>query len=130
MQSVPATALSGATGKSAGETKFTLRLTGCAKPDANEQFTTLFQATNPTSLGNLTNTAANGATGVALQLLDAPGGSPVNLAGGAAVSAGQITLSSGQDSTSYDYAVRYVSEADAVIAGPVLGAVTYTLRYE
>ncbi|MBF8676516.1 type 1 fimbrial protein [Pseudomonas fulva] len=131
MQSAPASALSGGTGKNTGETKFTLRLTGCAAPtDANEQFTTLFQATNPTSLGNLTNTATNGATGVALQLLDAPGGSPVNLAGGAAVSAGQIILSSGQTSTSHDYAVRYVSEAATVTAGPVLGTVTYTLRYE
>ncbi|MBA6061152.1 fimbrial protein [Pseudomonas juntendi] len=131
MQSVPASALSGGSGKSAGETKFTLRLTGCAAPNgANEQFTTLFQAINPTSLGNLTNTAVNGATGVALQLLDGPGGNPVVLAGGEAVEAGKIVLSSGQTSTSYDYAVRYVSEKDTVTAGPVLSAVTYTLRYE
>lgn len=131
LQSVPASALSGSAGKNAGETKFTLRLSGCAAPaDASEQFTTLFQATNPTTLGNLTNTASDGATGVALQLLDAPGGTPVNLAGSAAVSAGNIVLSSGQTSASYDYAVRYVSEATTVTAGPVLGAVTYTLRYE
>ncbi|MCO3652294.1 type 1 fimbrial protein, partial [Pseudomonas aeruginosa] len=31
---------------------------------------------------------------------------------------------------SYDYAVQYVSEAATVTPGPVLGAVTYTLRYE
>lgn len=122
--------MTGGAGKTTGETRFTLRLTGCAPSDTDEQFTTLFQATNPTSLGNLTNTATSGATGVALQLLDATGGSPVNLAGGAAVSAGKIVLTSGQSSTSHDYAVRYVSEAATVTAGPVLGAVTYTLRYE
>ncbi|MDF5883177.1 hypothetical protein P4133_13795 [Pseudomonas aeruginosa] len=90
----------------------------------------MFQAVNPTSAGNLTNTASAGATGVALQLLTAPGGSEVNLAGGSAVAAGDIVLAGGETSTSYDYAVRYISEATTVTPGPVLGSVTYTLRYE
>ncbi len=55
---------------------------------------------------------------------------PVDLAGGAAVPAGDIVLANGATSTSYDYAVQYVSEAATVTPGPVLGAVTYTLRYE
>ncbi len=96
----------------------------------DEHFTTLFQATNPSAAGNLVNTAASGATGVALQLLDSVGGNPVDLAGGAAVPAGDIVLANGATSTSYDYAVQYVSEAATVTPGPVLGAVTYTLRYE
>ncbi len=90
----------------------------------------MFQATNPSAAGNLVNTAASGATGVALQLLDSVGGNPVDLAGGAAVPAGDIVLANGATSTSYDYAVQYVSEAATVTPGPVLGAVTYTLRYE
>lgn len=131
LESVPASALNGAIGKTTGETTFTLRLTGCAAPvEADEHFTALFQATNPTSAGNLTNTASGGATGVALQLLKAPGGTAVNLAGSAAVAAGDIVLKSGQNSASYDYAVQYVSEAASVTPGPVLGSVTYTLRYE
>lgn len=123
-------ALDGAVGRSAGETAFTLQLTDCVAPTADEHFTTLFQATNPSAAGNLVNTAASGATGVALQLLDSVGGNPVDLAGGAAVPAGDIVLANGATSTSYDYAVQYVSEAATVTPGPVLGAVTYTLRYE
>ncbi|MBB4862538.1 major type 1 subunit fimbrin (pilin) [Pseudomonas nitritireducens] len=130
LDSVPVSALNGTVGQTAGETSFTLHLTGCAAPSGDEHFTTLFQATNATSAGNLTNTAASGATGVALQLLDAPAGTPVNLAGGAAVEAGDIVLADGQTSTSYDYAVQYVSEDATVPPGPVLGSVTYTLRYE
>ncbi|EJB8385485.1 type 1 fimbrial protein [Pseudomonas aeruginosa] len=124
LDSVPVSALDGAVGRSAGETAFTLQLTDCVAPTADEHFTTLFQATNPSAAGNLVNTAASGATGVALQLLDSVGGNPVDLA------AGDIVLANGATSTSYDYAVQYVSEAATVTPGPVLGAVTYTLRYE
>lgn len=131
LDSVPVSALNGTVGQTAGETSFTLQLTGCAAPSgAAEHFTTLFQATNATTSGNLTNTAASGATGVALQLLDGPAGAPVNLAGGAAVAAGDIVLADGETSASYDYAVQYISEATTVTPGPVLGSVTYTLRYE
>jgi len=131
LDSVPVSALNGSVGQTTGETSFTLQLTGCAAPSgADEHFTTLFQATNATASGNLTNTATSGATGVALQLLDGPAGNPVNLAGGAAVAAGDIVLADGETSASYDYAVQYISEATTVTPGPVLGSVTYTLRYE
>ncbi len=132
LDSVPASELTGAVGKTAGETTFTLQLTGCAAPGTGttENFKTLFQATNPTSSGNLANTAAQGATGVALQLLSAPGGSPVKLLGGTAVAAGNIVLASGQTSASHDYAVQYIAESASVTTGPVLGSVIYTLRYE
>ncbi|MBF2963405.1 type 1 fimbrial protein, partial [Pseudomonas aeruginosa] len=79
LDSVPVSALDGAVGRSAGETAFTLQLTDCVAPTADEHFTTLFQATNPSAAGNLVNTAASGATGVALQLLDSVGGNPVDL---------------------------------------------------
>ncbi len=49
-------------------------------------------------------------------------------ASGTAMAANTITFSG--EVTSYDYAVQYVSEAATVTPGPVLGAVTYTLRYE
>lgn len=65
LDSVPVSALDGAVGRSAGETAFTLQLTDCVAPTADEHFTTLFQATNPSAAGNLVNTAASGATGVA-----------------------------------------------------------------
>lgn len=130
LDSVPVSALNGTVGMTTGETSFTLQLTGCAAASSDEHFTTLFQATNATTSGNLTNTAVSGATGVALQLLDGPAGTPVNLAGGAAVEVGDIVLTSGQTSASYDYAVQYISEDTTVTPGPVLGSATYTLRYE
>jgi major type 1 subunit fimbrin (pilin) len=132
LNSVPVSALTGAVGGVAGETSFTVQLSGCVAPAAasQEHFTALFQAVNPTENGNLANTASGGATGVALQLLTAPGGTPVNLAGGSAVAAGDIVLDEGQTSTSYDYAIQYVSEAVSVTPGPVLASLNYTLRYE
>jgi major type 1 subunit fimbrin (pilin) len=130
LDSVPVGTLNGSVGKKAGETSFTLQLTGCTTSGADEHFTTLFQATNATASGNLTNTAVDGAEGVALQLLDGPTGAPVNLAGGAAVAAGDIVLTDGDTSASYEYAVQYISEDASVTPGPVLGSVTYTLRYE
>ncbi|KSK18490.1 fimbrial protein [Pseudomonas aeruginosa] len=84
LDSVPVSALDGAVGRSAGETAFTLQLTDCVAPTADEHL----------------------------------------------VPAGDIVLANGATSTSYDYAVQYVSEAATVTPGPVLGAVTYTLRYE
>lgn len=131
LKSVPASELNGAVGKSTGETSFTLRLTGCAAPSTGQdKFSAEFQAANATAAGNLTNTASSGAGGVALQLLDAPGGTPVKFNGNATVKAGNIILAAGQTSASYDYAVRYVSEAASVTPGPVLSSVMYTVRYE
>lgn len=130
LDSVPVGDLTGQVGKVAGETPFTLRLTGCVAPVADETFSVLFQSTNATAAGNLVNTAANGAQGVALQLLDAPAGNVISLAGGTASPAGNIVLLAGETATSYDYAVQYVSEDAVVTTGPVVGTVTYTLRYE
>ncbi|SDV00947.1 fimbrial protein [Pseudomonas mucidolens] len=131
LKSVPVSELNGGVGKATGETSFTLRLTGCAAPSTGQdKFTAEFQATNPTAAGNLTNTASGGAGGVALQLLDAPGGTPVQLTGNSTVKAGDIVLASGQTSATYDYAVQYVSEAASVTPGPVLGSLMYTVRYE
>ncbi|MBO3277024.1 fimbrial protein [Pseudomonas schmalbachii] len=111
-------------------TPFTVSLTGCTVDAANPQnFTTEFLANNATASGNMLNTAAGGATGVALQLLDAVGGAQVDLSAGA-VEAGTIVLPAGDTSTSYRYEVQYVSEAAAVTPGAVESAVTYAVRYE
>lgn len=57
------------------------------------------------------NTAASGATGVALQLLDSVGGNLVDLAGGGKF-AGDIVLANGATSTSYDYAAVRLRSGD------------------
>ncbi|AIR91673.1 fimbrial protein [Pseudomonas cremoricolorata] len=132
LNSVPVGALNGNAGSVAGETTFSLRLTGCVAPAQNDQtFEVIFQAINPTTAaGNLANAATGGATGVALQILDRPGGTRLNLAGNAVVTAGTISLPAGQTAASADYAVRYVAEESTVTVGPVLSSVTYTVRYE
>ena len=131
LDSVPTSKLTGGAGKFTGETPFTIQLSGCTAPTGSSQtFTTLFQATNPTASGNLTNTAKPGATGVSLQVLTAPGGTAINLSGGKAVAAGNIVLAVGQTSATYQYAVQYFAERATVAPGPVLGALTYTVRYE
>ncbi|VTM12057.1 fimbrial subunit CupA1 [Pseudomonas aeruginosa] len=132
LNSVPVSALNGTVGKTAGETSFTLQLTGCAAPGTGEEehFSALFQATNrdhrrqPDQYRQRRRHRRGPATA------HGAGGTAVNLAGGAAVAAGDIVLAEGQTSTSYDYAVQYVSEAATVTPGPVLGSLTYTLRYE
>lgn len=129
LDSVPVSGLA-SVGAVAGETPFTVSLSGCSEGVTEQHYTTVFQAVTPTADGNLANAASAGATGVAIQLLDGEGGMPVNLAGGAAVEAGDIVLPAGETEASYNYAVQYVSESAEVTPGPVLASVIYSLRYE
>ncbi|WP_172119077.1 fimbrial protein [Halomonas hibernica] len=129
LSSIPQADLDGAVGTPGGETSFNINLVDCAAGAADETYTTRFAAVNPTSTGNLSNTAASRATGVALQLLNAPGGTPVDFSNGP-VDAGTIELAAGDTTASGTYAVQYISEDASVGVGPVTGAVMYTVRYE
>ncbi|WP_194756367.1 fimbrial protein [Aliidiomarina indica] len=65
-------------GSTAGETTFTLALSGCSGTATTTQ--TNFVGNNVDANGNLANIVADGyATNVALQLLDAPGGAAIDL---------------------------------------------------
>lgn len=129
LASIPQNDLNGAVGTVGGETSFNISLTGCAPETSAKTYTTRFVAVNPTTLGNLSNTAASGAADVALQLLDGPDGTAVNFSNGTA-NAGTIELAADDTAASATYAVQYVAEADTVGVGPVTGAVMYTVRYE
>lgn len=124
MPTVSATALS-AVGSTAGETSFTVSVTGCTAPSSSLAIKTAFLGNNVTSAGNLAN--AGTATNVQVQLLDAAGGSAVVLNGITSVSG--LTLASGATSASHDFAVRYISEAGSAAAGTVSTTAQYALDY-
>jgi len=124
MPTVSATALS-AVGSTAGETPFTISVSGCTAPSSSLAIKTAFQGGNVTSAGNLAN--AGTATNVQVQLLKGAGGSAVVLNGITSVPG--LTLASGATSASHDFAVRYISEAGAATAGTVSATAQYALDY-
>ena len=124
MPTVSAAALT-AVGSTAGETPFTISVSGCTAPTSNLAIKTAFLGNNVTSAGNLAN--AGTASNVQVQLLNAAGGSAVVLNGITSVSG--LTLNSGATSASHDFAVRYISEAGAATAGTVSATAQYALDY-
>ena len=130
LPSVAQSDLAGGVGNTAGETKFTIEVTGCTPSQTAESFKTVFLAVGPvTTNGNLDNTSANGATGVSLQLFDDAANQAMPLSNGPA-EASPFTLEANSSSTSATYTVRYYSESTAPTVGPVSGAVMYAVRYE
>ncbi|WP_345842219.1 fimbrial protein [Shewanella algae] len=113
-----------AAGATAGETLFTLGVTGCSGASAIST-TTKFVGNNVDTDGNLANTGT--ATNVALQLLDAPGGAAIDLNTDVAVTG--VALAAGETEGSVDYAVQYISVAGGATAGTVAGSVQYAISY-
>ncbi|WP_233867629.1 fimbrial protein [Paraburkholderia adhaesiva] len=118
-----------ASGDTAGQTSFTIGVSGCMAPTTTAQaIGTVFVGNQVTASGNLGNTGT--ATNVALQLLDpqAPT-TPFDLSNSAGYTAAGMSLPVGATSTSYDFAVQYVAENGAATAGSVLGSVQYAVTY-
>ncbi|WP_374423815.1 fimbrial protein [Chromobacterium sp.] len=126
LPTVPASSLD-KNGAVAGQTDFTIRLSGCtADATADTPISAVFVANRLTATGNIGNAGTAGK--VALQLLDpASPGSPFNLTGG--YKAPGLVLKKGQTTAAYDFAVRYYAE-DAASAGTVLGSVQYAVSYQ
>lgn len=129
LPSVPATSLAAAN-STAGQTTFTVAVSGCMAPVSTSQaISTVFVGNQVTTAGNLGNTGT--ATNVALQLLDpATPGTPFDLSPASGFAAPGLVLAEGETSASHDFAVRYVSEAGGATAGSVLGSVQYSVSYE
>ncbi|KMN79993.1 major type 1 subunit fimbrin (pilin) [Chromobacterium alkanivorans] len=125
LPTVPTTSLA-KTGDVAGETDFTIRLTGCeAAPAGGTKINTVFVANSLTTGGNIGNVGSAGK--VALQLLDpAAPATPFNLTGG--YKAPGLELKAGETTAEHKFAVRYYAE-DTVTAGSVLGSVQYAVSY-
>ncbi|RQH05492.1 fimbrial protein [Paraburkholderia dinghuensis] len=118
-----------AAGDTAGQTTFTIGVSGCMAPTTTAQaIGTVFVGNQVTSQGNLGNTGT--ATNVALQLLDPQSpSSPFDLSSAEGYTAAGMSLPVGATSASYDFAVQYVAEAGAATAGSVLGSVQYAVTY-
>lgn len=111
-------------GKSAGQTEFTVSVSGCAASASAQAVNTKFTPNNATASGNLAN--AGTATNVSLQLLDPQGGMPFDLTGG--YSAPGLVVAANETTASHQFAVRYFAEG-AATAGSVIGAVQYSVAY-
>ncbi|KAG8155459.1 fimbrial protein [Burkholderia catarinensis] len=117
-------------GGTAGETRFTIGLSGCTAPTtAARAINTVFVGNQVTTNGNLGNTGT--ATHVALQLLDPDNATtPFNLSGASGYAAPGLSLAVGDTSASHDFAVRYITENGSATAGSVLGSVQYAINYQ
>ena len=118
-----------AAGATAGLTPFTITLTGCAAAGVGgEEVTTNFLGHDVTAGGNLGNSAAGGATNVAIQLTDdSTGASEITLAGITPVAG--LVLLEGETEASYEFGAQYISEAGTATAGAVTAVVEYTISY-
>lgn len=117
-------------GNTAGETHFTIGLSGCTAPTtAARAINTVFVGNQVTTDGNLGNTGT--ATNVALQLFDpAVAAKRFVLSSSSGYAAPGLSLAVGATSASYDFGVRYISENGSATAGSVLGSVQYAVSYQ
>jgi len=118
-----------AAGTVTGKTDFSLDVTGC-KPvtdPGTQKVSVKFHGTSLTQSGGyLKNTAANGATDVAVQLLD--GTAAIDLSSG--IFTKELgELSGTTTSLSKTFAAQYISESDTVGTGKVTAVVEYSLAY-
>ncbi len=126
LPTVPASALAEA-GKTAGETPFTVGVTGCSGASEKDiNISTIFVANNITSANRIGNTGT--AKNVSLELIDAVGGTKVLDVTGTQGNAGLVLKSKAQ-SASHDFAVRYMADGIAE-SGTVLGSVQYAISYQ
>jgi major type 1 subunit fimbrin (pilin) len=122
-----------AVGKTAGDTAFTIKLTGCS--DIAGNVSTNFEAGTATDLstGRLNNTTlAGGATNVQIQLLNATNGSPIVVGSpGASQNSQSVALTSDGATpptgiATLNYFARYYATG-ASTAGSVSSLVTYSM---
>ena len=113
----------------AGQTTFTVGVSGCAAPVSTSQaINTLFVGNLTTMAGNISNTGD--ATRVAPQLLDpAAPNSPFDVSCTGHAAPG-LVLNADETSVSHDFAVRYVTEEGGATPGSVLGSVQYSVVYQ
>ncbi|QIP90103.1 Fimbrial protein precursor [Serratia fonticola] len=113
-------------GATAGQTPFTIGLTGCTASASTVAIKTVFVGNNLTADGRMGNTGTAGK--VSLQLVDPAAPTvPLDLTG--QTGATGLSLAASATSASYDFAVEYYSEGTAT-PGSVLGSVQYSVSYQ
>ncbi|POT55709.1 type 1 fimbrial protein [Citrobacter amalonaticus] len=125
LPTVPKSALA-ASGVTAGQTPFSIDLTGCTASASATAIKTVFVGNNLTSDGRMGNTGS--ATNVSLQLIDpAAPTTPLDLTG--QTGAAGLNLAANATSASYNFAVEYYAEGVST-PGSVLGSVQYAVSYQ
>lgn len=125
LPTVPSSSLATA-GTTAGQTPFTISLTGCTASTSATAIKTVFVGNNLTSNGRMGNTG--NASNVSLQLVDpATPATALDLTG--QVGNPGLSLAANATSASHDFAVEYYSEGVAT-PGSVLGSVQYAVSYQ
>lgn len=117
------------TASTAGETPFTIGLSGCSVSDQPLEIMTVFVGNNVTQNGNLGNTGGT-ATDVELQILDEVGGAVVDLQNGTAVKVEGLVLEAGAQATEHDFAVQYFTPTNQASVGSVFGSLQYAISYQ
>ncbi len=118
-----------ASGNTTGATSFSMSLTSCPTTPSGEQVASFFSGTNINATdGNLTNTAAGGASNVEIQLLNGDS-SVINLSGATAYDQGSAyTTIDGAGNATLSYQAQYYATG-ASTAGDVTTTVDYTVVY-
>lgn len=115
-----------ASGTTAGQTPFTIGLTGCTASSSATAIKTVFVGNSLTADGRMRNTGTAGK--VSLQLIDPAAPTiPLDLTGQTGSSG--LSLAANANSASYDFAVEYYSEGTAT-PGSVLASVQYSVSYQ
>lgn len=115
-----------ASGSTAGQTTFTMGLTGCtANTSASTTVSTVFVGNDVTSAGNLGNTGT--ASNVDVQILDTSG-SAIDLTDGYTAS-GDLTLATNATESSADYTAQYYATGTAT-SGTVAASLQYAVTYQ
>lgn len=124
MPTVPASALA-AVGRTAGETPFTIGLSGCTA-GTEIDVKTVFVGNNLNAEGRMGNTGSAGK--VSLELVDpASPTTPLDLTG--QTGAPGLKIAEDATSASHDFAVRYHAEGVST-PGSVIGSVQYAVSYQ
>ncbi|HEJ9058997.1 TPA: type 1 fimbrial protein [Serratia fonticola] len=125
LPTVATTAL-GNSGETAGQTPFTIGLSGCETAASATAIKTVFVGNNLTANGRMGNTGT--ASNVSLRLVDPVAPTvPLDLTG--QTGAAGLSLAMGATSATHDFAVEYYSEG-AATPGSVLGSVQYSVSYQ
>ncbi len=122
-----------AAGQTAGLTPFSISVTGCTAPAADQNITTQFLGYDVDSttgvLGNRS-TDSTAASGFGIQLLsDSTGDSGTEVTLNGITDVAGLVLPTGETSASHEFAVRYYSLGTGGTAGKITAVAEYTVSY-
>ncbi|WP_310608674.1 fimbrial protein [Buttiauxella brennerae] len=113
-------------GDTAGDTEFTLSVSGCTSTETDAAINTVFVGNNLTSHGRIGNTGT--AKNVTLRLFDpAAPAAALDLTG--QIGGPGLSLAAGTTDASHHFAVQYYAEGPST-PGTVLGSVQYAISYK